>query len=36
VEADLITALAVPGHEVGCSRLIGGWPPSALWRRSLL
>ncbi len=28
--------LGVPGHQVGSSRLIGGWPPSALWRRSLL
>ena len=26
-------ALAVPGHQVGASRLIGGLPPSALWRR---
>ena len=30
------SALAVPGHHVGSRRLIGGWPPSALWRRSLL
>ncbi len=28
--------LGVLGHQVGCSRLIGGLPPSALWRRSLL
>jgi nucleotide-binding universal stress UspA family protein len=25
--------LGVPSHQVGCSRLIGGRPPSALWRR---
>lgn len=25
--------LDVPGHQVGGSRLMGGWPPSALWRR---
>ncbi|MBB3082301.1 hypothetical protein [Geodermatophilus sabuli] len=25
--------LDVPGHQVGASRLIGGRPPSALWRR---
>ena len=29
-------ALAVPGHQVGRRRLIGGLPPSALWRRSVL
>lgn len=28
--------LAVPGHQVGSSRLIGGLPPSALWRHSVL
>ncbi|GGG69104.1 hypothetical protein GCM10011374_36920 [Kocuria dechangensis] len=28
--------LGVSGHEVGCRRLIGGWPPSALWRRPVL
>lgn len=28
--------LGVPGHQVGTSRLIGGLPPSALWRRSVL
>ncbi|NYD32740.1 hypothetical protein BJ958_004286 [Nocardioides kongjuensis] len=28
--------LGVPGHQVGSSRLIGGLPPSALWRRSVL
>jgi putative transposase len=28
--------LAVSGHVVGVSRLMGGRPPSALWRRSLL
>lgn len=27
----LATALAVPGHQVGYRRLIGGSPPSALW-----
>ena len=25
--------LAVPGHQVGRSRLMGAAPPSALWRR---
>jgi hypothetical protein len=25
--------LAVPGHQVGSSRLTGGRPPSAVWRR---
>ena len=25
--------LDVPSHQVGASRLIGGRPPSALWRR---
>jgi hypothetical protein len=29
-------ALAVLGHQVGDSRLIGGLPPSALWRRRVL
>ena len=29
-------ALVVPGHQVGSSRLMGGRPPSALWRRSVL
>jgi EAL domain-containing protein (putative c-di-GMP-specific phosphodiesterase class I) len=28
--------LAVPGHQVGDRRLIGGRPPSALWRRRVL
>jgi hypothetical protein len=28
--------LAVPGHQVGDSRLMGGRPPSALWRRRVL
>lgn len=28
--------LGVPGHQVGCRRLIGGLPPSELWRRSVL
>jgi len=28
-----VSALAVPGHQVGARRLIGGRPPSALWRR---
>ena len=27
--------LAVPGHQVG-SRLMGGSPPSAVWRRTVL
>jgi hypothetical protein len=31
-----ITALAVPGRQVGHSRLIGGSPPSELWRRRVL
>lgn len=29
-------ALGVPGHHVGCRRLVGGLPPSALWRRTVL
>jgi hypothetical protein len=28
--------LGVPGHQVGSSRLTGGSPPSALWRRRVL
>ena len=28
--------LAVLGHQVGDSRLMGGWPPRALWRRRVL
>ena len=28
--------LGVPGHQVGARRLIGGSPPSALWRRRVL
>ena len=28
--------LGVPSHHVGSSRLIGVWPPSALWRRRVL
>jgi arginyl-tRNA synthetase len=28
--------LGVPGHQVGSRRLMGGSPPSALWRRSVL
>ena len=28
--------LDVPGHQVGDSRLIGGRPPRALWRRRVL
>ena len=31
-----VAILGVPGHEVGRSRLIGGLPPRAEWRRSLL
>jgi hypothetical protein len=27
------SVLVVPGHQVGSSRLMGGSPPSALWRR---
>lgn len=35
--AEAVTeALDVPGDQVGSSRLIGGLPPSALWRRSVL
>jgi len=29
-------ALDVLGHQVGDSRLVGGLPPSALWRRRVL
>lgn len=29
-------ALDVPGHQVGDRRLIGGRPPSAVWRRRVL
>jgi DNA-binding CsgD family transcriptional regulator len=29
-------ALDVPGHQVGDRRLMGGSPPSALWRRRVL
>ncbi len=33
-QADLeVDNLGVPSHQVGSSRLIGGRPPSALWRR---
>ena len=32
----LVDDLGVPGRQVGCRRLMGGRPPSALWRRSLL
>jgi hypothetical protein len=32
----LRSALDVPGHHVGSSRLTGGSPPSALWRRRVL
>lgn len=28
--------LVVPGQDFGASRLIGGWPPKAEWRRRLL
>ena len=28
--------LVVPGHHVGDSRVVGVWPPSAVWRRSVL
>lgn len=30
------TRLAPPGHHVGASRVIGGWPPRAEWRRPVL
>lgn len=33
---DLRSRLAVLGHQVGDSRLTGGLPPSALWRRRVL
>ena len=29
----VLRLLGVPGHQVGDRRLIGGWPPSAVWRR---
>jgi hypothetical protein len=32
----LLGRLGVPGHQVGDRRLIGGSPPSALWRRRVL
>ena len=35
-EEYLAAVLGVPGHHVGDRRLIGGLPPRALWRRSLL
>ena len=31
-----VADLDVPGHHVGYRRLIGGLPPSALWRRTVL
>ncbi len=32
-----IELLTVPGRQVGdVSRLMGGWPPRALWRRRVL
>ena len=34
---ELVTDLVVPGHHVGDgSLLMGGRPPSAVWRRSVL
>ncbi len=36
VQAALKLVLVVPGHQVGVSRLMGGSPPSALWRRRVL
>jgi len=33
---DWVRRLAVLGHQVGDSRLIGGRPPRALWRRRVL
>jgi len=33
---DGLLGLVVLGHHVGDSRLIGGLPPSALWRRRVL
>src|SRR5699024_10006366 len=33
---NMLGQLAVPGHQVGDTRLWGGRPPSALWRRSVL
>ncbi|WP_460524390.1 hypothetical protein, partial [Humibacter antri] len=32
-QAQYASLLDVPGHQVGCRRLMGGLPPSALWRR---
>lgn len=29
-----VAALAVLGHDVGDTRLIGGWPPQAVWARA--
>ena len=34
--SQLTSALVVPGQQVGHSRLVGGSPPSALWRRTVL
>jgi hypothetical protein len=34
--APSLQALDVPGHEVGYRRLVGGRPPSAVWRRRVL
>jgi hypothetical protein len=35
-QACVSAVLAVPGHQVGASRLTGGRPPSAEWRRRVL
>ena len=32
-QRDALTGLGVLGHQVGDRRLIGGSPPSAVWRR---
>ncbi len=32
-QGELLLQLDVLGRQVGDRRLIGGWPPSALWRR---
>jgi DNA replication protein DnaC len=36
LKRETIAHLGVPSHQVGYRRLIGGLPPSALWRRTVL
>ena len=31
--AEYFDTLVVPGHDVGDSRLMGGWPPHVVWGR---